>query len=62
MNWHEFLIPLLSAVFAFAGSIAGTRVDIAWIKKVLDRHEAELTILRLHTIKTQVREKPNEHI
>lgn len=45
MELHDFIIPVVSAVFAFAGAIIGNRTDIAWIKKELTRHDGEIKTL-----------------
>ena len=40
------LMPVLTAIFAFGGAVAGTRVEIIWIKKELLRLERELGYIR----------------
>lgn len=45
MELQSIIVPVVTGVLAFAGSVAGTRVEIQWIKERLRDHTHELNTL-----------------
>lgn len=46
LDWSFVIVPALSGLAAFVGSISGIRVHVWWIRRELTRHEGEIHRIR----------------